>query len=85
MTGNEELSCAELVEVITDYLEDTLAAPDRNRFEVHLTECPFCTDYLDQMRATIARLGELRDESLSPATREGLMDAFRGWKGDGGA
>jgi anti-sigma factor RsiW len=77
----DEMSCQELVEAITGYLEGTLPAPDRARFEAHLEECPHCETYLAQMRRTIAALGSLREEELSPETRAGLLDAFRGWRG----
>ena len=47
------MDCNELVELITDYLEGTLASSDRTRFDEHLTICDGCTEYLDQMRATL--------------------------------
>ena len=81
MSHPDEMTCQELVEVITDYLEGTLPAPDRARFEAHLEECPYCESYLAQMRETIATLGDLREESLSPEVRAGLLEAFRGWRG----
>jgi len=81
MTDTDEMTCRELVEVITDYLEGTLPDEDRRRFEEHLDECPYCANYLEQMRLTIATLGELREDSLSPETREELLAAFRGWRG----
>ncbi len=74
------MSCAELVEVITDYLEGTLPDEDRRRFEAHLDECPYCVTYLEQMRETIEGLGGLREESLSPETKHELLEAFRGWR-----
>ena len=74
------MACAELVEVITDYLEGTLPEQDRQRFEAHLDECPFCVTYLEQMRETIDALGGLSEESLSPETQEQLLEAFRGWR-----
>jgi len=73
------MSCRELVDVITDYLEGTMAPADRARFEAHLTACPYCVNYLDQMRETRAALGELTEDSISPRTRGELLDAFRGW------
>lgn len=76
----EEMSCRELVEVITEYLEGTLPGDARERFEAHLAECPYCANYLEQMRATIEALGELQEESLDEKTREGLVEAFRGWR-----
>ena len=77
-----EMACQELVEVITEYLEGTLDAVDRGRFEEHLSTCPGCRNYLEQMRITIRLTGMLRPEALSLATRHGLLDAFRGWRED---
>ena len=74
-----EMPCRELVELITDYLEDRLSPVDRARFEAHLAECEACRTYLEQFRQTIRTLGRLPEESLSPAAREALLTAFRGW------
>ena len=74
-----EMSCRELVELITDYLEHRLSPVDRARVHAHLTECEACRTYLDQFRQTIRVLGWLPEESLSPEARNALLDAFRGW------
>jgi anti-sigma factor RsiW len=74
-----EMPCRELVELITDYLEDRLSAIDRARFEAHLAECDGCRAYLDQFRQTIRALGRLPEESLSAAARDTLLTAFRDW------
>jgi anti-sigma factor RsiW len=76
-----DMSCAELVEVITDYIEGTLPADDRRRFEAHLEICPYCVSYLEQMQETISTLGELKTESLSSERQDELLEAFRGWRG----
>jgi anti-sigma factor RsiW len=80
----EEMSCRELVDVVTEYLEGTLPGEDRVRFEAHLETCPWCVNYLDQMRQTIQALGRLPEESLSPRARRDLLAAFRGWKRSAG-
>jgi anti-sigma factor RsiW len=74
------MDCNELVEVITDYLEGTLSRTDRDRFEGHLRECPYCVTYLDQMRATLSALGRIPVESVSDRARTRLLDTFRDWK-----
>ena len=74
-----EMPCRELVELITDYLEDRLSPVDRARFEAHLVECEACRTYLDQFRQTIRVLGRLPEESLSPVARTALLVAFRDW------
>ena len=75
-----ELACAEVVEVITDYLEGKLPAGDRQRFERHLSACDGCDAYLDQMRTTISLSGRLRVEDVPAELEERLLVAFRDWK-----
>jgi predicted anti-sigma-YlaC factor YlaD len=77
--SKEALSCKELVEVVTDYLEGRMPRRDRRRFERHLKDCPYCRTYLDQMRQVIRTLGRLTEESISPRAREELLVAFRDW------
>jgi predicted anti-sigma-YlaC factor YlaD len=77
----EEMTCSELVELVTDYLEGRLASPDVSRFESHLATCEGCRNYLDQMRETIEVLGRLREDSITPEARDRMLNAFRGWKG----
>lgn len=78
--GHDDMSCRELVEAVTDYLEGRLPARDRERFEAHLEVCPHCAEYVDQIRRTIAALGSLDTDALAPETRAGLIEAFRGWR-----
>ena len=81
MKTANEITCTELIEAITDYLEGTMQEAERRRFEVHLEGCPDCVNYREQMRQTIAALGELSEESIAPDTREVLLETFRGWRG----
>ena len=76
-----DLTCAEIVELITDYLEGGLPAAARERFEEHIAYCVSCLGYLHQMRQTIAVVGRLREEDLSPELQQGLLQAFRDWGG----
>lgn len=77
---NEEMACRELVEVITEYLEGTLPASDRARFDTHLSTCAACREYLQQMRALIRLSGGLTVQTIEPATRASLLRAFRRWR-----
>lgn len=78
-----ELICQELVEVITDYLEDRMPAERRLLFEEHVAFCSWCRTYLDQMQDTIRATGSLKEDDLSPETRDALLDAFRNWNAEG--
>lgn len=76
----EEMSCKELVELVSDYLEGHLSPEDGARFESHLATCPGCKTYLEQMRLTLAVSGSLEEDALEPAARDQLLEAFRRWK-----
>ena len=81
--GEPGLTCAQVVELVTSYLEGGLSDADRARFDAHLSECDGCTNYLDQMRVTIAVVGRVREEDLSDEAKAGLLTAFRGWASSG--
>ena len=74
-----ELPCRQLVELVTDYLEDRLPPQERARFEAHLADCEYCEAYLEQIRQTIRVLGRLPEESLSVEARDALLTALRDW------
>jgi anti-sigma factor RsiW len=78
-----EMSCQELVELVTAYLDGALPAADATRLEHHLEGCDGCRAYIDQMRQTIAALGHLPPESLTAEARERLMGAFAAWRDEG--
>jgi anti-sigma factor RsiW len=80
VTEAGELNCRELVEIVTNYLEDALSTEDRARFDAHLEDCEGCAAHLRQMRTTIRVLGSLSETPIPPAARAELLDAFRGWK-----
>ncbi|HET9250423.1 MAG TPA: zf-HC2 domain-containing protein [Actinomycetota bacterium] len=74
------MSCNELVELVTDYLEGTLPAEERARFEEHVAGCDGCTTYLEQFRITIRLTGMLSEEQIAPEARDDLLGVFRDWR-----
>ncbi len=74
-----DITCRELVELVTDYVEGALAPADRARFEEHLEICDACVAYVEQIRMTIAAAGAISDEQLDPEAREELLAVFRDW------
>ena len=76
----DDIACVELVELVTDYFEGALSPRDRRRFEGHLRACDGCGLYVEQLRETLAMLGELRPEHVSPEAERELLQAFRDWK-----
>jgi anti-sigma factor RsiW len=83
MPDSDNLTCKELVELVTEYLEKSLPPREREQFERHLAVCPGCNTYLEQMRQTIRAMGQLAEDSLEPKTRDELLALFRNWKRGG--
>jgi anti-sigma factor RsiW len=75
-----DMTCQEVVELVTDYLSGALGEADRARFESHLTICAPCVVHLEQMRTTVALTGRLDAGELDEHVKRELMDAFRRWK-----
>jgi anti-sigma factor RsiW len=82
--GDAGLSCREMVELVTDYLEGALSPVDRARFEAHIAACEGCTMYLRQMREMLELLGELTPDSISRQAEAELLATFRDWKSANG-
>ena len=75
----EQLSCQELVELVTDYLEGALPAEEHERIDRHLEICQGCRVYVEQMRQTIELTGRLTVADVSPEAELVLLEAFRAW------
>ena len=71
------MSCQELVELVTDYLEGKLSWRQRRRFDKHIAACEWCDRYVEQMRVTIRTVGRIDADSISPQARDALLAAFR--------
>jgi anti-sigma factor RsiW len=75
---DRELTCQELVELVTDYFDDALDPADRARFDAHVASCPGCDLHLAQMRATLAIVRAAADLEARPEVWN-LLEAFRDW------
>ena len=78
--SDQQLSCEELVEIVTEYLEGGLSNAERERFEEHVIVCSGCANYLDQIRITIELAGRVTVDDLMEETKTELLAAFRDWK-----
>ena len=81
MSAHErDMDCAELVELVTLYLEEALEVSERTRLEQHLAGCDGCTVYLEQMRTTIRLTGMLTEDGIPAEGRQELLRVFRAWR-----
>jgi predicted anti-sigma-YlaC factor YlaD len=78
--NRDYLTCREMVELVTQYLEGAMSPREMAIFEAHLSVCPGCTAYFEQMRQTIKLAGKLTEESITPQARDELLRVFRNWK-----
>jgi anti-sigma factor RsiW len=74
------LVCRDAVALMTDYLEGALAASDRDRLESHLATCPHCTEYLAQIRLTMAAAGHVEPDDLSEDALDDLVALYHRWR-----
>lgn len=74
------LVCRRAVELMSDYLDGGLSPRDRQRLDAHLAGCPHCTEYLAQMRATIAAAGRVQPDDLPPEALDDLVALYRAWR-----
>jgi anti-sigma factor RsiW len=81
-TTDDDLTCRELVEVITDFVEGAMSDADRARFERHLGECAGCTAVMSQFRTTIEITGRLTEDQVSEAQRDAMREVLRRWRAE---
>ena len=78
----DHITCQEVVELVTAYLERSLAADETTLFEQHLNFCEGCVVYVEQMRRTIDAAGRLTEGDVPAPARDRLLAAFRGWSAE---
>lgn len=62
--------CAEVGELLSDYLDGELSAQGRWLVELHLGSCAACTQFLAELAATVAALHRLaRPAAVTRAIR----------------
>jgi anti-sigma factor RsiW len=84
MSEADDFPCRDLVEALTDYLEDAMAPEERTRLEAHLAICEGCTTVLEQFRDTIRVTGHLTEEEVSRPDRESVRAVFGVWRAEAG-
>ncbi len=74
------LVCRDAVALMSDYLDGRLSESDRARLERHLEACPHCTEYLAQLRITLAAAGSAQPDDLSDEALDDLVELYRQWR-----
>lgn len=76
----EHITCQEVVELVSDYLEHSLPPDEITLFEQHVNFCDGCDWYVEQLKRTVETVGEIREEDVPAEAKERLIGAFREWK-----
>ena len=74
------LTCQEVTQLVTDFIEGRLSWWEALRFRAHLLMCAKCRTYVHQMRVTRETLGRLPPDSLSEEAQTELLEHFRAWR-----
>ncbi len=70
------LTCDDVMQRVTEYLDQALPPGAATAFERHLAECASCTRYLQEIRQTIHRLGTLPREPMPTTMKDRLLQAL---------
>jgi anti-sigma factor RsiW len=72
------VSCQELVELVTAYLDGALPAQVVQALDEHVQDCHFCAEYIQQMRTTVRLSAATAAAELEQRPdRDALLAAFR--------
>jgi anti-sigma factor RsiW len=74
-----QMTCAQLVEQLSDYLEDALRPDQMARVRVHLHNCGGCETHLGELRVTLRTLSSLPMENLPSEVEQNVLDIYRKW------
>jgi predicted anti-sigma-YlaC factor YlaD len=74
------LTCQQLTELVTEYLEGRMSFWRRAQFQMHLGMCKRCRAYIHQMKATVRILGRLPSEPVPTELKDELLKRFNGMK-----
>lgn len=80
MKTRQTMTCAGLVELLSDYYSGALDTGTEVRVRWHLLMCRGCRGYLAQLRTTVATVGRIGGDDLDPAFRDRLLEVFENWR-----
>ena len=80
---DDEMTCREVLELLTEYLEGALPPAAQARVAAHLDDCEPCDRFLQQLTLTISLTATLREDDVPDDVRDSLLSAFRTWRRPG--
>jgi hypothetical protein len=79
MKPSADMTCHELMELVTTYLDGALSPPERGRFEAHYQGCPACQAHVSEVRLVVSTLRQLEPPTGAdlPADQARILELFR--------
>jgi predicted anti-sigma-YlaC factor YlaD len=74
------LTCREITELVTDYVEGRMSVWDRVRFQLHVGMCVHCRAFVRQMRLARSASAAVPPPQLTPDLEGALREQFRSWR-----
>lgn len=74
------LSCKDITNLLTEYLEGGMTFADRMQMKMHLALCGHCRNYAAQLKLTIDSCGEIPPPEVDDHLEQELLETFRNWK-----
>jgi len=74
------LTCRDVTELVTDFLEGRMSWWDRLRFQLHIGMCRHCREYLRQVRLIQRLVAGTPIQPPPPDVEAELLRRFRDWK-----
>jgi predicted anti-sigma-YlaC factor YlaD len=71
------MNCVELLDVVSDALDGTLAEGARAGFDEHLRACAACRNYVEQLKISVESLKRIPREGRPNPRRDALIEAYR--------
>ena len=70
------MSCEEIQQSLSLYVDDRLTLPARAVFDSHLDECPVCREELFELRSTVRALAQIVRPVPPPELIPSITDAL---------
>ncbi|MBL8616015.1 MAG: zf-HC2 domain-containing protein [Deltaproteobacteria bacterium] len=77
-------TCRQIAGMVSDAEDGRLGVSDRARFWVHLSMCPSCKAWAEQLKLTRTVVGATGEVDVPDAIPDELLAAYRAWTQAGG-
>ena len=70
-------TCAQMTDLVLDYLNDELSPNVKRDFQRHLRICPDCVNFLNTYKKTVSATGTVRPEEIPARVSNNILAFLR--------